>query len=63
MEPRPYERGNAKSYGAAIYETYELQWSHVLTNVETVQSPDMPAGKDAASMEPRPYERGNRERR
>ena len=35
-----------------------LQWSHVLTNVETAAWPP-PFSVTVASMEPRPHERGN----
>src|ERR1043166_2697875 len=34
MEPRPHERGNARGPHAPTPRG-ELQWSHVLTNVET----------------------------
>ena len=36
-----------------------LQWSHVLTNVETLFTRRSPQNKFQASMEPRPHERGN----
>src|ERR1043166_6025493 len=36
-----------------------LQWSHVLTNVETRQHRYWYLRPDDASMEPRPHERGN----
>src|ERR1043166_7797278 len=36
-----------------------LQWSHVLTNVETRQHRYWYFRPDDASMEPRPHERGN----
>src|SRR2546423_9530350 len=38
MEPRPHERGNPLLLGGYDFET-RLQWSHVLTNVETAQLP------------------------
>ena len=62
MEPRPHERGNACSASLSP-RTRSLQWSHVLTNVETRPlraSPRRHTG--AASMEPRPHERGNERR-
>src|SRR5262245_11001457 len=37
-----------------------LQWSHVLSNVETRLQASASIFPDAASMEPRPLERGNR---
>ena len=36
-----------------------LQWSHVLTNVETARPRDQLGEHTQASMEPRPHERGN----
>ena len=42
------------------YETNEsLQWSHVLTNVETRRVAGLDDGQALPSMEPRPHERGN----
>src|SRR2546423_7731481 len=58
MEPRPHER-------ETLYKTRQgvlldmLQWSHVLTNVETSCSVSAPIARGSASMEPRPHERGN----
>src|ERR1043166_4764522 len=52
MEPRPHERGNACSASLSP-RPRSLQWSHVLTNVETRPlraSPRRHTG--AASMEP-----------
>ena len=34
MEPRPHERGNKKAF-ETFAKANPLQWSHVLTNVET----------------------------
>ena len=34
MEPRPHERGKS-SETEEMYEPFALQWSHVLTNVES----------------------------
>ena len=36
MEPRPHERGNVP-YLIVEAGEYKLQWSHVLTNVETIR--------------------------
>src|SRR2546423_15291358 len=36
MEPRPHERGNPTTSGSWSCSTASLQWSHVLTNVETL---------------------------
>src|SRR5579885_624336 len=38
MEPRPHERGNS-SFRRLVHLVLLLQWSHVLTNVETGQRP------------------------
>ena len=57
MEPRPHERGKAE-WEREYYADRMLQWSHVLTNVEStlvLPNDDPSAG---ASMEPRPHERG-----
>src|ERR1700759_4851607 len=35
MEPRPHERGNADPWPVSERAKIRLQWSHVLTNVET----------------------------
>ncbi len=35
MEPRPFERGNTKTQGRFYQRKKKLQWSHVLSNVET----------------------------
>jgi len=35
MEPRPHERGNKQRFAERNEVTIALQWSHVLTNVET----------------------------
>src|SRR5579885_898786 len=37
MEPRPHERGNPLGAGQGVTNALGLQWSHVLTNVETRQ--------------------------
>ena len=58
MEPRPHERGNIE-FGSCLTLLYWLQWSHVLTNVETIESRDLAERIIGASMEPRPHERGN----
>ena len=59
MEPRPFERGNIPFGNAGYPFAWWLQWSHVLSNVETgAQNQYRSAGRDA-SMEPRPFERGN----
>src|SRR5215213_3575250 len=58
MEPRPHERGNItdpNNYAHGVV----LQWSHVLTNVETPRGRGMLEGAPRTSMEPRPHERGN----
>ncbi len=38
MEPRPHERGNAAVIAALPSFFVTLQWSHVLTNVETTST-------------------------
>ncbi len=58
MEPRPHERGNSQAQLDAI-RNYVLQWSHVLTNVETPVAPHDTGSRRMTSMEPRPHERGN----
>src|SRR2546423_5996620 len=40
-------------------QVFALQWSHVLTNVETERARSRPVPGRRASMEPRPHERGN----
>ena len=62
MEPRPHERGNATSADPRACAESRLQWSHVLTNVETKPEWEQQLNLYAASMEPRPHERGNRPR-
>jgi len=58
MEPRPNRRGNPKdAVGGGAGDT--LQWSHVLTDVETYKSFEVDEDSKAASMEPRPNRRGN----
>src|ERR1043166_8347969 len=42
MEPRPHERGNAAITLDASAGMFLLQWSHVLTNVETGARPSPP---------------------
>ena len=59
MEPRPHERGNCLMRRPFQTPAAELQWSHVLTNVETRCRSSRLAESDFASMEPRPHERGN----
>ena len=39
---------------------YQLQWSHVLTNVESEATEEKACLTELASMEPRPHERGKR---
>src|SRR5262245_57317961 len=58
MEPRPLERGNwiLDSDNEPIRQ---LQWSHVISNVETIAKSERDADLARASMEPRPLERGN----
>ena len=58
MEPRPHERGNKATSTRCSSPATELQWSHVLTNVETFENRPKHLVADA-SMEPRPHERGN----
>ena len=58
MEPRPHERGNTNE-GEQVAVRFKLQWSHVLTNVETCYLCADSCSRDTASMEPRPHERGN----
>ncbi len=36
MEPRPHERGKVDAGRLAMNQQHALQWSHVLTNVESV---------------------------
>ena len=43
MEPRPHERGNARGFDLPP-EARRLQWSHVLTNVETLVDQVLAAG-------------------
>ena len=43
MEPRPHERGNWQRLTAKGRAVNMLQWSHVLTNVETSRSHHAPA--------------------
>src|SRR4051812_8874469 len=59
MEPRPHERGNLRVVRYGHHLPPSLQWSHVLTNVETFGRGRIPAFKSVTSMEPRPHERGN----
>ena len=57
MEPRPHERGKTVTRWRWT-STTELQWSHVLTNVERPKTNPIIAPRGWASMEPRPHERG-----
>ena len=57
MEPRPHERGKSKSR-LRDCAGRELQWSHVLTNVERWLDSHTNHRRNRASMEPRPHERG-----
>ena len=59
MEPRPHERGNGQPASPRRESDHRLQWSHVLTNVETRRRHDLHQCRRQASMEPRPHERGN----
>src|ERR1043166_8753199 len=59
MEPRPHERGNRRAALTPRGCAWTLQWSHVLTNVETRRGGPYMSGATRASMEPRPHERGN----
>src|ERR1043166_2690044 len=47
------------STGTGISGLTTLQWSHVLTNVETTTARTRSRPYRSASMEPRPHERGN----
>ena len=58
MEPRPHERGNMPAQNTSRQKK-QLQWSHVLTNVETACGTSDAEMASLASMEPRPHERGN----
>ncbi len=59
MEPRSFKRGNAHRPAETDAAHRRLQWSHVLSNVETARiSESLMAGKKA-SMEPRSFKRGN----
>ncbi len=60
MEPRPFERGNPENKETEMQNPFQLQWSHVLSNVETVARRGYCRRAGRASMEPRPFERGNR---
>ena len=60
MEPRPHERGKLSDDGNVYFKTTELQWSHVLTNVESFNCCVASVRNAVASMEPRPHERGKR---
>src|SRR5205823_4877744 len=59
MEPRPHERGNTPFRTERCRFLVELQWSHVLTNVETDRARHGGGPCPFTSMEPRPHERGN----
>src|SRR5579885_2869097 len=59
MEPRPHERGNACQSVWLTNTHATLQWSHVLTNVETSAAVVVWLMENDPSMEPRPHERGN----
>src|SRR5690554_5803627 len=58
MEPRPIGRGNAVEIPART-EIVQLQWSHVLLDVETKEMAGVLRDLEEASMEPRPIGRGN----
>ena len=58
MEPRPHERGKMPPRVRVVSVTRSLQWSHVLTNVESMVCPFYSIHPIRASMEPRPHERG-----
>ena len=57
MEPRPHERGKPGGLFCSVQYS-GLQWSHVLTNVESLKMERLDLATLAASMEPRPHERG-----
>ncbi len=57
MEPRPHERGKP-ALRHPLFGRSQLQWSHVLTNVERSPNQLSMSPIRAASMEPRPHERG-----
>jgi len=59
MEPRPLERGNHSLIFRLCPVQKSLQWSHVLSNVETSSTGSTGLPVRVASMEPRPLERGN----
>ena len=58
MEPRPNRRGN-HTIRATSSLLIGLQWSHVLTDVETAILLGRGTALEEASMEPRPNRRGN----
>ena len=58
MEPRPHERGKVACQRRSLSHCPTLQWSHVLTNVESRRASPKHFRRQSASMEPRPHERG-----
>src|ERR1043166_7072127 len=59
MEQRPPDRGTRSDSLRRRCRRPALQWSHVLTNVETKEESKRRYSQHEASMEPRPHERGN----
>ena len=59
MEPRFFKRGNRAAIVAEAIADYQLQWSHVFSNVEINYLRSQVAEKQQASMEPRFFKRGN----
>ncbi len=58
MEPRSFKRGNIVT-ARVIAANRLLQWSHVLSNVETRARVVEVSHLLIASMEPRSFKRGN----
>src|SRR2546422_214637 len=54
MEPRPFRRGNAIPRVWKLNALNPLQWSHVLSDVETPRGLRLAVPLHLASMEPRP---------
>ncbi len=57
MEPRSFERGELPTQ-VADHDSATLQWSHVLSNVESSSGTSRERRDLGASMEPRSFERG-----
>ncbi len=60
MEPRSFKRGNRRLGLSRLPVRHKLQWSHVLSNVETCDKRLRAAQETSASMEPRSFKRGNK---